>query len=253
MAAWWKKLEGRAKADANPVNPQRVVWEMSPLLPANAIVTSDSGSCANWYARDYRVQQGQSASLSGGLASMGAAVPYAIGAKFAHPDRPGDRAGRRRRHADEQHGRTDHRPEILEALGRSALDRMRVQQPGSQRSHLGTARHGGQPKIRGFAGHSRFCLRQVRRDARVQGNLRGFSGPTGVCMAGSAIERSARRPGGEDRSGRGSASAASSHSKRPAPSCRRWPRETEALAASSATPQDKSSTGCSAKRNERLQ
>ena len=75
-------------ADANPVNPQRVVWEMSPLLPANAIVTSDSGSCANWFARDYRVQQGQCASLSGGLASMGAAVPYAIGAKFAHPDRP---------------------------------------------------------------------------------------------------------------------------------------------------------------------
>jgi pyruvate dehydrogenase (quinone) len=88
VSAWWKKLEGRAMADANPVNPQRVVWEMSPLLPANAIVTSDSGSCANWYARDFRVQQGQRSSLSGGLASMGAAVPYAIGAKFAYPDRP---------------------------------------------------------------------------------------------------------------------------------------------------------------------
>jgi pyruvate dehydrogenase (quinone) len=48
VTAWWKRLEGRAKAEANPVNPQRVVWEMSPLLPANAIVTSDSGSCANW-------------------------------------------------------------------------------------------------------------------------------------------------------------------------------------------------------------
>jgi len=70
------------------VNPQRVVWEMSPRLPADAIVTSDSGSCANWYARDFRVQAGQMASLSGGLASMGAAVPYAIAAKFAHPDRP---------------------------------------------------------------------------------------------------------------------------------------------------------------------
>jgi pyruvate dehydrogenase (quinone) len=57
-------------------------------LPANAIVTCHSGSCANWYARDYRVKQGYAASLSGGLASMGAAVPYAIGAKFAHPDRP---------------------------------------------------------------------------------------------------------------------------------------------------------------------
>jgi pyruvate dehydrogenase (quinone) len=64
------------------------VWEMSPRLPDNAIVTSDSGSCANWYARDYRAKRGQLASLSGGLASMGAAVPYAIGAKFAHPDRP---------------------------------------------------------------------------------------------------------------------------------------------------------------------
>jgi len=73
---------------AHPVNPQRVVWEMSPRLPDNVIVTSDSGSCANWYARDYRVKTGQMASLSGGLASMGAAVPYAIGAKFAHPDRP---------------------------------------------------------------------------------------------------------------------------------------------------------------------
>jgi pyruvate dehydrogenase (quinone) len=61
---------------------------MSPRLPGNAIVTSDSGSCANWYARDYRVKRGQMSSLSGGLASMGAAVPYAIGAKFAHPDRP---------------------------------------------------------------------------------------------------------------------------------------------------------------------
>jgi pyruvate dehydrogenase (quinone) len=85
---WWETLEARAKTKAHPVNPQRVVWEMSPLLPDNAIVTSDSGSCANWYARDYRVKRGQMASLSGGLASMGAAVPYAIGAKFAHPDRP---------------------------------------------------------------------------------------------------------------------------------------------------------------------
>src|SRR3954447_9251980 len=85
---WWETLETRAMTKAHPVNPQRVVWEMSPRLPENVIVTSDSGSCANWYARDYRVKRGQMASLSGGLASMGAAVPYAIGAKFAHPDRP---------------------------------------------------------------------------------------------------------------------------------------------------------------------
>src|SRR6476661_677111 len=88
MESWWQTLEARAVTKAHPVNPQRVVWEMSPRLPENVIVTSDSGSCANWYARDYRVKRGQMASLSGGLASMGAAVPYAIGAKFAHPDRP---------------------------------------------------------------------------------------------------------------------------------------------------------------------
>jgi len=88
MDDWWSTLEARAKISAHPVNPQRVVWEMSPRLPVDAIVTSDSGSCANWYARDYRVQRGQMASLSGGLASMGAAVPYAIAAKFAHPGRP---------------------------------------------------------------------------------------------------------------------------------------------------------------------
>jgi pyruvate dehydrogenase (quinone) len=88
LSEWWETLDARANTTAHPVNPQRVISEMSPLLPDNAIVTSDSGSCANWYARDYRVKRGQLASLSGGLASMGAAVPYAIGAKFAHPDRP---------------------------------------------------------------------------------------------------------------------------------------------------------------------
>ena len=85
---WWKTLEERALAGANPVNPQRVTWELSPRLPDGAIITSDSGSCANWYARDLKIRRGMMCSLSGGLASMGAAVPYAIAAKFAHSDRP---------------------------------------------------------------------------------------------------------------------------------------------------------------------
>jgi pyruvate dehydrogenase (quinone) len=85
---WWELMDKRAHAPAKPVNPQRVVWELSPKLGPNAIITSDSGSCANWYARDLKVKRGQMMSLSGGLASMGAAVPYAIAAKFAHPDRP---------------------------------------------------------------------------------------------------------------------------------------------------------------------
>jgi pyruvate dehydrogenase (quinone) len=85
---WWKTLEDRARQPARPVNPQRVTWELSPRLPERAVITSDSGSCANWYARDLKMRRGMMASLSGGLASMGAAVPYAIAAKYAQPDRP---------------------------------------------------------------------------------------------------------------------------------------------------------------------
>jgi pyruvate dehydrogenase (quinone) len=85
---WWKTLEDRALVEAKPVNPQLVTWELSKRLPDNAIITSDSGSCANWYARDLKIRRGMMCSLSGGLASMGAAVPYAIAAKFAHPERP---------------------------------------------------------------------------------------------------------------------------------------------------------------------
>ena len=88
ITEWNETLKGRALAAAEQVNPQRVVYEMSPRLPDNAIVTSDSGSCANWYARDWQVKRGQRGTLSGGLASMGAAVPYAIAAKFAYPERP---------------------------------------------------------------------------------------------------------------------------------------------------------------------
>ena len=88
VARWWKTAEHRAMQPAHPINPQRVAWELSPRLPDRAIITSDSGSCANWYARDLKIRRGMMCSLSGGLASMGAAVPYAIAAKFAHPDRP---------------------------------------------------------------------------------------------------------------------------------------------------------------------
>ncbi|MBW8904420.1 MAG: thiamine pyrophosphate-requiring protein [Betaproteobacteria bacterium] len=88
VAHWWKVLEGRAMADAKPINPQRVFWELSPRLPERAILTCDSGSAANWYARDLKIRRGMMASLSGGLATMGPGVPYAIAAKFVHPDRP---------------------------------------------------------------------------------------------------------------------------------------------------------------------
>ncbi|MBU9615858.1 thiamine pyrophosphate-requiring protein [Burkholderia multivorans] len=88
---WRDTLAARAAASASPgrgVNPQRAFTELSPRLPDDVILTSDSGSCANWYARDLMMRRGMMGSLSGGLASMGAAVPYAIAAKFAHPVRP---------------------------------------------------------------------------------------------------------------------------------------------------------------------
>jgi pyruvate dehydrogenase (quinone) len=88
VEGWWHTVEQRAMTPANPVNPQRVVWEMSKQLPSDAILAADSGTSAPWYAAYHRAREGQRSSVSGGLASMGAAVPYAIAAKFAHPARP---------------------------------------------------------------------------------------------------------------------------------------------------------------------
>jgi pyruvate dehydrogenase (quinone) len=88
VADWWDLMETQAMTPANPLNPQRVFWELSSRLPSNCILTSDSGSAANWWARHLKVKSGMMASLSGNLATMGPGVPYAIGAKFAHPDRP---------------------------------------------------------------------------------------------------------------------------------------------------------------------
>jgi pyruvate dehydrogenase (quinone) len=87
VAESWRELEAQALVDADPINPQRVFSELSPRLPDNCILTSDSGSAAVWFARHLELRRGMLASLSGNLASMGAGVPYAIAAKFAHPDR----------------------------------------------------------------------------------------------------------------------------------------------------------------------
>ena len=84
---WWRMLHERAMLPGDPLNPQLVFEELSPLLPDRCILTADSGTCANWWARHLRVRAGMKAGLSGTLASMGCAVPYALAAKFAHPDR----------------------------------------------------------------------------------------------------------------------------------------------------------------------
>jgi pyruvate dehydrogenase (quinone) len=87
VAEWWRVLEARAMSSAKPINPQRVFWELSPRLPDNCILASDSGSAANWFARDLKIRRGMMASLSGNLATMGPGVPYVIAAKFAFPER----------------------------------------------------------------------------------------------------------------------------------------------------------------------
>jgi pyruvate dehydrogenase (quinone) len=87
VAEWWRVLEARAMSSAKPINPQRVFWELSPRLPDNCILASDSGSSANWFARDLKIRRGMMASLSGNLATMGPGVPYVIAAKFAFPER----------------------------------------------------------------------------------------------------------------------------------------------------------------------
>lgn len=87
IETWWEVLEERAGKSADPINPQKVFWELSKQLPDNCILTCDSGSSANWYARDIKMRKGMRGSLSGKLATMCPGVPYAIAAKFAYPDR----------------------------------------------------------------------------------------------------------------------------------------------------------------------
>ncbi|MER7834705.1 thiamine pyrophosphate-requiring protein [Streptomyces sp. NPDC096040] len=85
---WWEVMERRAEVEADPINPEYVAHALNGLLPDNVILSADSGSAANWYARHLRLRGTMRGSLSGTLATMGPGVPYAIGAKFAHGDRP---------------------------------------------------------------------------------------------------------------------------------------------------------------------
>jgi pyruvate dehydrogenase (quinone) len=87
VAQWWAMLDARAQVAADPINPQQVFRELSPRLPDQAIIAADSGTSANWFARDLQLRAGMKASVSGSLATMGCALPYALAAKFVHPDR----------------------------------------------------------------------------------------------------------------------------------------------------------------------
>jgi pyruvate dehydrogenase (quinone) len=88
VSRWWDVMEAEAQVAAKPVNPMRIFSEFSRQAPDDCMIAADSGSAANWYARQVRMRGNMRGSLSGTLATMGPGVPYAIGAKFAHPDRP---------------------------------------------------------------------------------------------------------------------------------------------------------------------
>jgi pyruvate dehydrogenase (quinone) len=88
VTRWWEVMDRRAGVSADPINPELVFAELSPRLPADAMLSADSGSGTNWYARHVKMRGTMRGTLSGTLATMGCGVPYAIGAKFAHPDRP---------------------------------------------------------------------------------------------------------------------------------------------------------------------
>ncbi|MFR9721874.1 thiamine pyrophosphate-requiring protein [Streptomyces sp. MS19] len=86
---WWEVLARQAElVEADPINPQLVAHTLDPLLPDDTLLTVDSASVTNWYARHITMRGTMRGSVSGTLATMGCAVPYAVGAKFAHPDRP---------------------------------------------------------------------------------------------------------------------------------------------------------------------
>ena len=211
---WWKLIEDRAMQNADPINPQRVFFELSKRLPDGAIISSDSGSAANWYARDVKLRRGMMASLSGTLATMGPGVPYAIAAKFAHPGPAGVRARRRRRVPDERHERADHDREVLPPLDEPAARDPRAAQRRPEPGHVGAAGDGGRPEVRGLAARCPdFPYARLRRDGRPR---RGSASTTRISIGAGLGRGARRRPAGRARGDHrpGGAAAAAAHHDR---------------------------------------
>jgi pyruvate dehydrogenase (quinone)/pyruvate oxidase len=80
-------MEERGTRPDMPMKPQVVAWELGKRLSSTAIVSSDSGTIATWFARQIPAKRGQMYSLSGTLATMANGLPYTIAAQVAYPDR----------------------------------------------------------------------------------------------------------------------------------------------------------------------
>ncbi len=87
MDAWVAKQERARTSNSVPISPPRLIHEISERAPANAVFLSDTGTSTAWTARHLSISGDRRYTLSGGLASMAFALPAAIGAQFAYPDR----------------------------------------------------------------------------------------------------------------------------------------------------------------------
>ena len=157
--SWWRDPCRRGRARRRPVNPELVFHELSARLPDGCILTADSGSATNWWARHLQLRRGHARRAVGDAGDDGPGVPYALAAKFVYPNRPviavqGDGAM-------QMNGinAADRRREIRRSLDRPALRRARAQQPRPQPGHLGAARAVGRPEARVLADDPRLPLR----------------------------------------------------------------------------------------------
>ena len=166
---WWGVLADQAEIAANPLNPMKVFHELSPRLPDGCIVTADSGSGTNWYARHLRFRRGMRGALSRHAGDDGPGAPVRARGQVRASRPPGDRHRGRRRDADERDQRADRRRQAPRPLDRPAVHRARAQQPRPQPGHVGAARAGRRPQARGLPGHPGLPVRALRRAARLHG------------------------------------------------------------------------------------
>ena len=209
---WWELMERARPPRSGPGQSPARLPELSQRLPEGAILTADSGSAANWYARDIKPAQGDDGIALGHARDDGPGHAVRDRREVRAPGSPCVRPRRRRRDPDERDGRADHGRQVLGALERPALRRPRAAQRRPQPGHLGAARDGGRPEVRGLAGAARLPVRALRGAARLQGHPRRRSRRGRLRLGRGARGRPARARRGDHRP-RGAAAAAAHHAR----------------------------------------